>query len=185
MHISYKPLWHTLLERDMRKEDLRLAAGMTTNMIANMSKEGKHISMDTLARICETLNCEITDVIELVPDEPASTGGKEHERTETKNHGKRNLLYPCRRLLYPGFEAAKGTPPYWKVRTDAQGIFKGSPPSQIEHIDLDRGVMDIPCRPERTGTGTVRHHHRADERCRGRDRGIETNPRNGMGAALQ
>ena len=77
MHISYKPLWHTLLERDMRKEDLRLAAGMTTNMIANMSKEGKHISMDTLARICETLNCEITDVIELVPDEPASTGGKE------------------------------------------------------------------------------------------------------------
>ena len=77
MHISYKPLWHTLLERDMRKEDLRLAAGMTTNMIANMSKEGKHISMDTLARICETLNCEITDVIELVPDEPASTGGKD------------------------------------------------------------------------------------------------------------
>ena len=66
----------------MRKEDLRLAAGMTTNMIANMSKEGKHISMDTLAHICETLNCEITDVIELVPDEPASTGGKEHERIE-------------------------------------------------------------------------------------------------------
>jgi len=55
MHISYKPLWHTLLERDMRKEDLR-----------------------------------ITDVIELVPDEPASTGGKEHERIETKNNGKRN-----------------------------------------------------------------------------------------------
>ena len=51
---------------------------------------GKHISMDTLARICETLNCEITDVIELVPDEPASTGGKEHERIETKNNRKRN-----------------------------------------------------------------------------------------------
>ena len=28
------------------------------------------------------------------------------------------------------------------------GIFKRSPPSQIEHIDPDRGVMDIPCRPE-------------------------------------
>ena len=41
MHISYKPLWHTLLERDMRKEDLRLAAGTTTNMIANMSKDCK------------------------------------------------------------------------------------------------------------------------------------------------
>ena len=38
MHISYKPLWHTLVERNMRKEDLRIAAGLTTNMIANMSK---------------------------------------------------------------------------------------------------------------------------------------------------
>ncbi|NBI73341.1 TnpV protein [Clostridiaceae bacterium] len=66
MHISYKPLWHTLIERNMRKEDLRLAAGLTTNMIANMGKEGKHISMDTLARICETLDCGIMDVIELV-----------------------------------------------------------------------------------------------------------------------
>ena len=145
MHISYKPLWHTLLERDMRKEDLRLAAGMTTNMIANMSKEGKHISMDTLARICETLNCEITDVIELVPDEPASTGGKEHERIETKNNGKRNGLDPCRRLLHPGLETAGGTPPHRKIWTDSPGIFKRSPSSQIEHIDTDRRIVDIPC----------------------------------------
>ena len=68
MHISYKPLWHTLIERNMRKEDLRLAAGLTTNMIANMGK-GKHISMDTLTKICETLNWVILDVIELEQDE--------------------------------------------------------------------------------------------------------------------
>lgn len=67
MYISYKPLWHTLIERDMRKEDLRLAAGLTTNMIADMGK-GKHISMETLTKICETLDCEIADVIELVKD---------------------------------------------------------------------------------------------------------------------
>ena len=89
MNISYQPLWNTLKERGMRKEDLRLAAGLTTNMIANMGK-GEHISMKTLLRICEALNCEIIDVIELVSDEPASTGGKEHERIETKNNGKRN-----------------------------------------------------------------------------------------------
>ena len=67
MHISYKPLWHTLVERNMRKEDLRLAAGLTTNMIANMGK-GEHISMKTLLRICETLNCDILNVIELEQD---------------------------------------------------------------------------------------------------------------------
>ena len=42
MNISYQPLWNTLKERGMRKEDLRLAAGLTTNMIANMGK-GEHI----------------------------------------------------------------------------------------------------------------------------------------------
>ena len=52
--------------------------------------QGYRRRRDTKARICETLNCEITDVIELVPDEPASTGGKEHERIETKNKRKRN-----------------------------------------------------------------------------------------------
>ena len=48
----------------MRKEDLRLAADLTINMIANMGK-GKHSSMETLTKICETLNCDILDVIEL------------------------------------------------------------------------------------------------------------------------
>ena len=48
MHISYKPLWHTLVD--------------------NMGK-GKNISMETLVRICEALNCGILDVIELEQDE--------------------------------------------------------------------------------------------------------------------
>ena len=67
MHISYQPLWNTLKERGMRKEDLRLAAGLTTNMIDNMGK-GKNISMETLVRICEALNCGIMNVIKLEQD---------------------------------------------------------------------------------------------------------------------
>lgn len=63
-HISYMPLWHTLLDRNMRKEDLRIAAGLTTNMIANMGKN-KGVNMETLEKICDALQCEITDVIEL------------------------------------------------------------------------------------------------------------------------
>ena len=67
MHISYQPRWNTRKERGMRKEDLRLAAGLTTNMIANMGK-GKNISMETLVRICEALNCGIMNVIKLEQD---------------------------------------------------------------------------------------------------------------------
>ena len=68
MNISYQPLWRILKERGMRKEDLRLAAGLTTNMIANMGK-GEHISMKTLLRICGALECDISDVIELEQEE--------------------------------------------------------------------------------------------------------------------
>ena len=67
MHISYQPLWDTLTERGMRIADLRLAAGLTTNMIANMGK-GEHISMKTLLRICGALDCDIADVIALKHD---------------------------------------------------------------------------------------------------------------------
>lgn len=72
-HISYMPLWHTLLDKNMRKEDLRVAAGLTTNMIANMGKN-KGINMDTLEKICDALQCEITDVIELTDNRQDSAG---------------------------------------------------------------------------------------------------------------
>lgn len=71
MHISYQPLWDTLKERGMRIADLRLAAGLTTNMIANMIAnmgKGEHISMKTLLRICGALDCDIADVIALKHD---------------------------------------------------------------------------------------------------------------------
>lgn len=57
-----------------------LAAGLTINMIANMSKEGKNISMDTLVRICETLDGGILDVIELASDEPSVTEKRKNNR---------------------------------------------------------------------------------------------------------
>ena len=68
MKISYKPLWKTLIDKNLTKKDLRLQAHLTTNHIANMGK-GEHISMQALIKICETLNCDIADVIALVPDD--------------------------------------------------------------------------------------------------------------------
>ena len=82
MYISYKTLWHTLIEKNMSKEKLRQKAGLTTNMIANMGKE-QNISMNTLARICEALDCQITDVIALAPGDPPTVGGK-HDKESNK-----------------------------------------------------------------------------------------------------
>lgn len=53
----------------MRKEDLRLAADLTTNM-----EKGEHISMKVLLRICGTLDCGISDIIVLEQDEALELG---------------------------------------------------------------------------------------------------------------
>ena len=82
MYISYKPLWHTLIDKGMSKEKLRQKAGLTTNMIANMGKE-QNINMNTLARICEAPDCQITDVIALAPGDPPTVGGK-HDKESNK-----------------------------------------------------------------------------------------------------
>ena len=71
MQISYKPLWYTLLERGMSKEDLRIKAKLTTNVIANMGKD-QNISMATLLKICEALNCGFDNVVEIVGLPPKS-----------------------------------------------------------------------------------------------------------------
>ena len=52
----------------MKEEGLRIAAGLTANMIASMGN-GKNISMETLVRICEALNCGALEVIELENDD--------------------------------------------------------------------------------------------------------------------
>lgn len=64
VQISYKPLWHTLLEKGMTKEDLRIKAKLTTNAIANMGKD-QNISMSTLIKICEALQCGFGGVVEV------------------------------------------------------------------------------------------------------------------------
>ena len=66
--VSYLPLWHLLLERGMTKSQMRIEAGLTTNVLANMNK-GQHISMESLIRICDALDCNLNDVVELVKAE--------------------------------------------------------------------------------------------------------------------
>lgn len=68
MKISYEPLWITLINHNMNKKDLMQQAHLTTNHIANMGK-GQHVSLSTIVKICETLQCDLTDVIALVPDD--------------------------------------------------------------------------------------------------------------------
>lgn len=68
MAISYKPLWHLLVEKEMNKEDLKKAANITSNIVSRMSKNS-YINLDSIEKICLALDCEIADVVEIVRED--------------------------------------------------------------------------------------------------------------------
>lgn len=65
MVISYKRLWKLLIDRDMIKKDLRIAAGLSTNALAKLGKN-EDVSTKVLGKICKALNCDITDIMEFI-----------------------------------------------------------------------------------------------------------------------
>lgn len=67
MAVSYKKLWHLLIDRDMKKQDLRKSAGIAPASLAKLSK-GDTVTTDTLEKICKALECDISDIMEIVPD---------------------------------------------------------------------------------------------------------------------
>lgn len=72
MSVSYKRLWKLLIDRDMQKKDLREKANLTTNVIAKMGKD-QNVSTEVLSKICTVLDCELDDIIEIIPDKNNET----------------------------------------------------------------------------------------------------------------
>jgi DNA-binding Xre family transcriptional regulator len=52
----------------MNKQDLRQAAGISPASVAKLSK-GENVNTDTLAKICKALSCDVSDIMEMLPDE--------------------------------------------------------------------------------------------------------------------
>ncbi len=70
MRVCYKKLWKLLIDKDMKKKDLQLAADISWTTITKMSKNEK-VSMDMLMKICAALNCNVGDIMDILPDEAA------------------------------------------------------------------------------------------------------------------
>lgn len=64
MGISYNKLWKILIDKKMNKRDLKKNSGVSTASIAKLSK-GENITTDVLLKICKSLNCDITDIMEI------------------------------------------------------------------------------------------------------------------------
>ena len=63
MPISYDKLWKLLIDKKMNRTDLKDASGISFNVLAKMGKN-EFVSMESLMKICATLNCNVGDGIE-------------------------------------------------------------------------------------------------------------------------
>lgn len=70
--VSYKKLWKLLIDRDMKKKDLREATGISSVSMAKLGKN-ENVTTDVLVRICAALNCELSDIMELEDTEAEKT----------------------------------------------------------------------------------------------------------------
>ena len=68
MAVTYKKLWHLLLDRDMKKKDLQKAADLTSYTMNKLSKD-EAVTTDTLAKICRSLECTVDDIMEVLPED--------------------------------------------------------------------------------------------------------------------
>ncbi len=66
MFVSYKKLWKILIDRDMNKKNLRELTGISTASIAKLTK-GENINTDILVKICHALECNISDIMDILP----------------------------------------------------------------------------------------------------------------------
>ena len=68
MAVCYKKLWKLLIDKNMNKTELRMAAGITTTALAKLGRD-ENVNTEVLAKICQTLDCKIEDIMELVPED--------------------------------------------------------------------------------------------------------------------
>lgn len=79
MVISYKKLWKLLIDKDMKKKDLRIAAQLSSSTVAKLT-HSENVSTAVLLKICTALQCDIADIMEVVPDENSAHKEQPDER---------------------------------------------------------------------------------------------------------
>ncbi len=67
MKISYNNLWKLMIDKGLNKSELREITGIGTNTLAKLSKN-QLVSMEVLMKVCEKLDCDLTDVCEFIKE---------------------------------------------------------------------------------------------------------------------
>ena len=67
MAVTYKKLFHLLIDKGMTNAELMETAGFSANIITRIKRDN-YISLDSIEKICNALNCGVDDILEFIPD---------------------------------------------------------------------------------------------------------------------
>lgn len=67
MGVSYNKLWKMLIDKNISKTELTHLAGITTNAMAKLGRN-EDVRVNTLEKLCTSLDCKLDDIVEFVPD---------------------------------------------------------------------------------------------------------------------
>lgn len=68
MAVSYKKLFHILIDRNMTAAELQKEAGYSANISTRMRRD-EYVSLDSIEKICRVLGCKVDDIVEFISDE--------------------------------------------------------------------------------------------------------------------
>lgn len=71
MGMSYNKLWKLLIDKKMKKSDLRKDIKISSSTLAKLTND-ENVTTDVLVKICNYLECDVSDIMEFVPDKPAN-----------------------------------------------------------------------------------------------------------------
>ena len=68
LNISYRRLWKKLIDLKMKKKDLQRITHLSPAVISKLGRD-ETVHLDTLLKICSALKCDLSDIIEIIPNE--------------------------------------------------------------------------------------------------------------------
>lgn len=74
MSVSYKKLFHILLDRGITNTQLQKMAGYSANITTRL-KNDTYVSLESIEKICRTLDCGVDDILEFVSDDTETAEG--------------------------------------------------------------------------------------------------------------
>ena len=67
MGVSYKKLFHILIDKGMTNAELMEKGGFSANIITRLKRDN-YVALDSIERICYVLDCGVDDILEFIPD---------------------------------------------------------------------------------------------------------------------